>query len=155
MKKIFNYLKNNCNGIIIISLIFSIAAVYFHALDKFLGILGIAIGIYLTDRQERKRIRREQKNTLLWFAVYLTLAYRHIRETLHVMYMSGDGVKDEMTSFLRLSERIEKNDLKIFDREYDIGCFIRFQYLFNELKYFVNKIKKDASFKRDILILLS
>ncbi len=61
------------------------------------------------------------------------------------------GVKDEMTSFLRLSERIEKNDLKIFDREYDIGCFIRFQYLFDELKYFVNKIKKDASFKRDIL----
>ncbi len=85
MKKIFNYLKNNCNGIIIISL--SIATVYFHALDKLLGILGIAIGVYLTDRQERKRIRREQKNTLLWFAVYLTLAYRHIRETFCGLYV--------------------------------------------------------------------
>jgi hypothetical protein len=57
--------------------------------------------------------------------------------------MHSKKITDEMIDFLELSERIEKNDLKIFDKEHYISCFIRLQYLVNELKYFVNKIKKD------------
>jgi len=66
VKKIFNCLKNNCNKTIFICLTFSIAIVlYFCGLDKLLIILSfpfdIAVDIYLTDRQERRRIKREQK----------------------------------------------------------------------------------------------
>ncbi|MDR0800431.1 MAG: hypothetical protein LBN01_02730 [Endomicrobium sp.] len=150
MKKMFNYLKNNI--VITCLIIFSIIVYVFLDIEIFSIfslLFGTFIGVWLTDRQERKRIKREQENTLSYLVIYLTLVYRRIFEIFrHINYMDFYDIS------FNIPERLDKNDFKIFDREYDTVWFPRFQYLIDELKDFINKIKSTNQEVNDLKLLI-
>ena len=94
-----NYLKDNI--LIICSIVFSIIVCVYQDIlsdiDKIYKIssifsfpFGIWIGVWLTNRQERKRIKREQENTLSYLVIYLTLVYRRIFEIFrHINHLDS------------------------------------------------------------------
>ncbi|MDR0723773.1 MAG: hypothetical protein LBF23_01120 [Endomicrobium sp.] len=100
------------------------------------GILG---GIWLSDRQERKRVKKEQDNTLSYIAIYLTHIYIHIREVFNFIFSS----QRENYSFelFELNEYFDKTDFKVFDERYDISCLVRFHCLLHDFNHYVKSLK--------------
>jgi hypothetical protein len=135
-------LKKNCSGAVIVvtvGIIICVGACRFLGIQSLMTIIlsfvGICGGIYISDRQEKKRIKREQDNMFLYLATYLAKAYGRINETLCCVAYSWSR---KSTSPCILPS-IDKNDFKSFDMQYDISWFPKFQYAISNMNCFVDK----------------